>query len=74
MAEDEMLFECPECGYRAHLYGFDVCGAEDGELACPQCNLIDPMIELSAPPSVPSVRSCSIPTAGGIAVDQSRAR
>lgn len=40
------IFRCPGCGYESDLDGFDVIGADEGNLFCPQCHLEDEMLRV----------------------------
>ena len=42
----ETRFACPECGRIAALEHFDVLGAADGNLICPDCGLEHEMVEV----------------------------
>ena len=39
-------FACPNCGLVAALEHFDVLGAADGNLICPDCGLEHEMVEV----------------------------
>lgn len=41
----EDLFRCPECGFTGTLDEFDVLGAADGNLFCPDCAAESPMLQ-----------------------------
>jgi hypothetical protein len=44
-----VILQCPECGWTADLYDFDVVGADDGCLFCLECSHHGPMREVDDP-------------------------
>lgn len=52
----ETLYRCPQCGNVDDLQGFDVLGADDGNLFCIKCHLENPMEEVhEGSPDSPTV-------------------
>ena len=45
----ETQFACPNCGLVAALEHFDVLGADDGNLICPDCGHEHEMVEVIKP-------------------------
>ncbi|HYF34699.1 MAG TPA: hypothetical protein VD994_05360 [Prosthecobacter sp.] len=43
MIDDYPKFRCPNCGHVGDLDGFDVLGADWGNLFCPDCHFEHPM-------------------------------
>lgn len=48
----ESQFRCPNCGHATDLDGFDVGGADPGNLFCTQCSFEHPMWSSSVEPEV----------------------
>jgi len=48
---DDILLQCPKCGHVEDIQGYDVLGADPGNLFCNQCNFEGVMIDVPTEPT-----------------------